>query len=101
MVEGDEGYRAAKHYMRMLMPSHARRVKPYKDRIPLFYRYQVESQLDAMHSPIVQLRSGGYLVVHVTEALVPSPPNMRSNTTRGFNSIGSGCVGVRHEIVSM
>ena len=71
LVDGDEGYRLAKDYMRMLTPSHAKKVQPYKDpAVPLFYRYQVENQLDAMHQPVVQLRSGGYLVIGQTEALV-------------------------------
>ena len=71
LVDGDEGYRLAKDYMRMLTPSHAKKVQPYKDpAVPLFYRYQVENQLDAMHQPVVQLRSGGYLVISQTEALV-------------------------------
>jgi ribonuclease E len=70
MVAGDEAYRDAKDFMRMLMPSHAKNVKPYKDTQPLFTRYGIESQLDAMFSPIVQLRSGGYIVLNQTEALV-------------------------------
>jgi ribonuclease E len=71
LVDGDEGYRLAKDYMRMLTPSHAKKVQPYKDpAVPLFYRYQVENQLDAMHQPVVQLKSGGYLVIGQTEALV-------------------------------
>ncbi len=70
LVEGEEGYRMAKQFMRMLMPSHAKRVVQYGDRIPLFHRYQVENQLDAMHSPVVQLKSGGYIVINPTEALV-------------------------------
>ena len=69
-VEGDEGYRQAKSIMKMLMPSHAKRVQRYDERIPLFHRYQVEQQLDLMHSPRVQLRSGGYIVINSTEALV-------------------------------
>ncbi len=70
-VEGDEAYRAAKSFMRMLMPSHAKRVQQYKDpMMPLFTRYQIESQLDAIHNPVVQLRSGGYVVINQTEALV-------------------------------
>ncbi len=69
-VEGDEGYKEAKAFMRMLMPSHAKHVQPYRDRIPLFQRYQVESQLDSMFSPTVELPSGGYLVINPTEALV-------------------------------
>ena len=71
LVDGDEGYRMAKDYMRMLTPSHAKKVQPYRDpQVPLFHRYQVETQLDAMHSPVVQLRSGGYIVIGQTEALV-------------------------------
>ena len=70
LVEGDEGYRMAKGLMRTLVPSHARRVKAYSEPIALFQRYQVESQIDAMHSPVVQLKSGGYIVINPTEALV-------------------------------
>ncbi|HVH82004.1 MAG TPA: Rne/Rng family ribonuclease, partial [Stellaceae bacterium] len=71
VVEGDEGYKTAKTFMRMLMPSHAKRVQAYRDPlVGLFHRYQVESQIDAVHSPIGQLRSGGYIVINQTEALV-------------------------------
>lgn len=71
LVEGDEGYRTAKDFMRTLMPSHAKRVQPYKnDGVPVFQRHQVEGQIDAIHSPEVKLRSGGYIVMHQTEALV-------------------------------
>jgi ribonuclease E len=71
IVEGEEGYRTAKDFMRMLTPSHARRVQPYRDpQIGLFHRFQVESQIDAAHSPVAQLRSGGYVVINQTEALV-------------------------------
>ena len=71
LVEGDEGYKTAKGFMKTLVPSHAKRVQPYKTvGVPLFQRYQVESQLDAIHSPTVQLRSGGYIVINETEALV-------------------------------
>jgi len=70
LVAGDDAYREAKDFMRMLMPSHAKNVKPYHDPQPVFTRYGVESQLDAMFTPIVQLRSGGYLVLNQTEALV-------------------------------
>ena len=70
-IEGEEGYRTAKEFMRMLMPSHAKNIKRYRDpAIPLFHRYQVEGQLDAMHSPEVRLKSGGYVVINPTEALV-------------------------------
>ena len=70
LVDGEGGYRDAKDFMRMLMPSHAKNVKLYKEALPLFQRHQVESQLDAMFSPVVTLRSGGYVVINQTEALV-------------------------------
>ena len=59
VVEGDGGYRAAKEFMKLLMPSHARRVKQYADPVPLFQRYGAEDQLSAMYDPVVQLKSGG------------------------------------------
>ncbi len=70
LVEGENGYRTAKDFMKMIMPSHARNVKLYADQMPLFARYQVESYLAAMFNPTVQLRSGGYIVIGITEALV-------------------------------
>ncbi|MBC8038007.1 MAG: ribonuclease E/G [Rhizobiales bacterium] len=69
-VEGDAAYREAKDFMKMLMPSHAKNVKLYKDTRPLFSRFQVESQLDSLYSPTVTLPSGGYMVMNQTEALV-------------------------------
>ncbi|MBI2719930.1 MAG: ribonuclease E/G [Rhizobiales bacterium] len=69
-VEGDTAYREAKDFMKMLMPSHAKNVKSYKDTRPLFSRFQVESQLDGLYSPTVTLPSGGYMVINQTEALV-------------------------------
>jgi ribonuclease E len=70
LVEGEEGYKEAKDFMKMLMPSHARNVKLYKDTRQLFTRYQVESQLDGLFTPTVTLPSGGYIVMNQTEALV-------------------------------
>lgn len=70
LVDGERGYREAKDYMKMLMPSHAKNVKHYADALPLFSRHQVESYLSAMFNPTVQLKSGGYIVIDVTEALV-------------------------------
>jgi ribonuclease E len=70
-VEGEEGYKVGKDFMKMLTPSHAKKVQRYKDDIiPLFHRYQVESQMEAINSPTVQLRSGGSIVFAQTEALV-------------------------------
>ncbi|HEX6142763.1 MAG TPA: ribonuclease E/G, partial [Geminicoccaceae bacterium] len=69
LVEGEEAYRTARKVMGMLMPSRARRVKLYKEEEPLFYHINVEDKLDAMHSPVIQLRSGGSIVIHTTEAL--------------------------------
>ncbi len=70
VVEGDAAYRDAKEFMKMLMPSHAKNVKHYKEPRPLFQRYQVETHLDALYSPTVTLPSGGYIVINQTEALV-------------------------------
>ena len=70
LVEGDEAYKVAKRYMKMLLPSHAKRVKHYKDPMPLFSRYRIEGFLNDILSPVVQLKSGGYLVIDVAEALV-------------------------------
>ena len=81
LVEGEEGYRTAKAFMKMLMPSHARRVQSYRDpQIGLLHRFQVESQIDAIHSPIVQLHSGGYVVINQTEALVAIDVNSGRST---------------------
>src|SRR5438067_878115 len=70
LVAGEHGHREAKDFMRMLMPTHAKNVKLYQDSQPIFTRYGIESQLDAMFTPTVQLRSGGYIVLNQTEALV-------------------------------
>ncbi|HEX5508572.1 MAG TPA: Rne/Rng family ribonuclease [Pseudolabrys sp.] len=70
IVSGEQGYGDAKEFMRMLMPSHAKHVKLYKDTQPIFTRFGIESQLDAMFTPVVQLRSGGYIVINQAEALV-------------------------------
>ncbi len=70
LVEGEEGYKTAKSFMRMLMPSHAKRVQRYREDIPLFHKFQIDAQLDSMMSPEVGLKSGGYLVIGTTEALV-------------------------------
>ena len=80
LVDGEDGYRVAKDFMRMLMPSHSKKVQPYRDRIPLLHRYQVEQQLDSMHSNVVQLKSGGYLVLAQTEALVAVDVNSGRST---------------------
>ncbi|MEM8791418.1 MAG: Rne/Rng family ribonuclease [Pseudomonadota bacterium] len=82
-VEGENGYREAKDYMKMLMPSHAKNVQQYTDQIPLFIRYQVESTLNGMFSPTVQLKSGGYIVIGVTEALVAVDVNSGRATKQG------------------
>ena len=80
IVEGDEGYAQAKQFMKLLMPSHARRVKHYSDPVPLFQRNHVEDQLAAMYHPVVQLKSGGYLVINPTEALVSIDINSGRST---------------------
>ena len=70
LVAGDDAHREAKDFMRMLMPSHAKNVIQYKEPEPLFIKYEVERQLNQMFSPVVTLKSGGYIVLNQTEALV-------------------------------
>ncbi|WP_448952540.1 Rne/Rng family ribonuclease [Labrys neptuniae] len=84
IVAGDEGYREAKDFMRMLMPSHAKNVQAYREAAPLFQRFGVEAQLDAMFSPSVSLKSGGYIVINQTEALVSIDVNS-GRATREHN----------------
>ena len=83
LIEGDRGYRIAKDFMKMIMPSHAKNVKSYQDAMPLFARYQVESYLSSMFNPTVQLKSGGYIVIGVTEALVAVDVNSGRATKEG------------------
>ncbi|MEL6551642.1 MAG: Rne/Rng family ribonuclease [Pseudomonadota bacterium] len=83
IVEGEAGYRTAKDFMKMIMPSHAKNVKHYHDGLPLFARHQVESYLDGMFNPTVQLRSGGYIVIGITEALVAIDVNSGKATKEG------------------
>ncbi|MBP9182929.1 MAG: ribonuclease E/G [Fuscovulum sp.] len=83
LVEGEGGYRTAKDFMRMIMPSHAKQVQRYTDSTPLFARYQVEGYLGAMFNPVVQLKSGGYIVIGVTEALVAIDVNSGRATKEG------------------
>src|SRR5690606_13556867 len=81
LVEGEEAYRIAKDFMRALMPSHARRVQLYKDKTAhLFSQQQVESQIEALHSPTVRLKSGGSIVINTTEALVAIDVNSGRST---------------------
>ncbi|EJF86175.1 Rne/Rng family ribonuclease [Bartonella rattimassiliensis] len=84
LVSGDQGYREAKDFMRMLMPSHAKVVQPYRDPIPIFARNNIEIQLDKMLQPQVSLKSGGYLVINQTEALVAIDVNS-GRSTREFS----------------
>ena len=83
LVEGAEGYRTAKEFMRMIMPSHAKVVQPYSEPMPLFARFQVEGYLAGMFNPNVQLKSGGYIVIGVTEALVAIDVNSGRATKEG------------------
>ncbi|MEQ1551392.1 ribonuclease E/G [Sphingorhabdus sp.] len=80
LVEGAEGYKAAKDFMKLLMPSHAKRVQHYADPVSLFQRHGVEDQLNAMYNPVVQLKSGGYIVINPTEALVSIDINSGRST---------------------
>ncbi|QPQ55019.1 ribonuclease E/G [Allosphingosinicella flava] len=80
IVEGDEGYKHARAFMKLLMPSHMKKVRGYADPVPLFQRYGVEDQLAGMYQPLVQLKSGGYLVINPTEALVSIDINSGRST---------------------
>ncbi len=80
MVAGDDGYREAKDFMRMLMPSHAKAVQPYKETLPIFTRAGIEAQLDKMLQPQVTLKSGGYIIINQTEALVSIDVNSGRST---------------------
>jgi ribonuclease E len=80
IVEGDDGYKAARGFMKLLMPSHVKKVAQYADPTPLFQRYGIEDQLNAMYQPVVQLKSGGYLVINPTEALVSIDINSGRST---------------------
>ncbi|KQX43132.1 hypothetical protein ASD04_02205 [Devosia sp. Root436] len=79
-VAGDSAYREAKDFMKMIMPSHAKNVKPYVEDQPLFSKYNIEAQLDSMFSPTVTLPSGGYIVINPTEALVSIDVNSGRST---------------------
>ncbi|MCR6672690.1 ribonuclease E/G [Devosia ginsengisoli] len=79
-VAGDNAYREAKDFMKMIMPSHAKNVKPYLEDQPLFSKYNIEAQLDQMFSPTVTLPSGGYIVINPTEALVSIDVNSGRST---------------------
>ena len=83
-VDGEAGYKQARAFMKMLMPSHAKKVQLYSDPVPLFHRAGVEGQLAAMMNPVVQLRSGGYIVINPTEALVAVDVNS-GRSTREYN----------------
>jgi ribonuclease E len=80
LVEGDEGFRAARKIMGMLTPSRTRRVKLYKEDVPLFHHYGVEERLDALHNPVIDLASGGSIVIHATEALTAIDVNSGRST---------------------
>ena len=83
IVSGDAGYRTAKDFMKMIMPSHAKNVKHYAETMPLYARYQVEGYLAGMFNPTVQLPSGGYIVIGITEALVAIDVNSGRATKEG------------------
>ena len=80
LVEGEEAYKTARNQMKMLIPSHLKKVQKYEDNLPIFQRYQAEQQMDTIHSPQVTLKSGGYLVINQTEALVAVDVNSGRST---------------------
>ena len=80
VVSGNKGYKSARDMMKMLMPSHVKKVVEYKDPTPLFIKEDIETQIEEMHSPNVQLKSGGYLVINPTEALISIDVNSGRST---------------------
>ena len=80
LIEGEAAFKSARDFVKMIIPSHVKKVINYTDKVPLFHRYQVETQLEALHNPVVQLRSGGYLVINPTEALVAIDVNSGRST---------------------
>lgn len=80
LVQGDNAYRSAKDFMQMILPSHVAKVKQYKSKVPIFCRYQVEDQISALYSPIATLKSGGYIVINPTEALISVDVNSGRST---------------------
>jgi ribonuclease E len=88
LVSGQKGYNLAHDFVKSIMPEGADRVKLYEDQVPLFFRYNVEKQIDALYNPVVQLRSGGYIVINPTEALVSIDVNS-GRATRERNIEGT------------
>jgi ribonuclease E len=80
LVDGEDGYREAREFMRMIMPSQVKKIQPYREPTPLFVKYGVEAVLSQIHSPTVPLKSGGYLVINQTEALVAVDVNSGRST---------------------
>ena len=87
VVEGEDGYREAREFMRMLMPSQAKKIQPYREAAPLFVKYRIEDSLAQIYNPVAPLRSGGYLVINQTEALVAIDVNSgKSTRERGIEA---------------
>ncbi|OSM05084.1 ribonuclease E/G [Magnetofaba australis] len=80
LIEGNDAYRRGKDFMRLLMPRYVKVVQPYKDKLPLFSRYQVENQIESMHDRVISLKSGGYIIIEPTEALVSIDVNSGRST---------------------
>ena len=70
IIEGNEGYKKAQNFMKIIMPSHVKKIKKYRDKVPLFYKENIEAKLNEIFDTQVKLNSGGYLVINPTEALV-------------------------------
>ena len=79
VIEGNEGYKKAQAFMKMIMPSHVKRIKKYRDKVPLFYKENIESKLNQIYDSEIKLSSGGYLVINPTEALVSIDINSGSS----------------------
>ena len=79
IIEGNEGYKKAQTFMKMMMPSHVKRIKKYREKIPLFFKENIENKLNDIYNSEIKLNSGGYLVINPTEALVSIDINSGSS----------------------
>ena len=79
VIEGNDGYKKAQNFMKLMMPSHVKRIKKYRDKTPLFFKEKIEEKLNQIYDSEVKLKSGGYLVVNPTEALVSIDINSGSS----------------------
>ena len=79
VIEGNEGYKKAQNFMKLMMPSHVKKIKKYREKVPLFFKENIEEKLNQIYDSEIKLKSGGYLVINPTEALVSIDINSGSS----------------------